>query len=351
MDFPFQSVEIANRCNRVCAAICPFNAPLGTLMFKLAPALASGNVMIVKPSEKTPLGTLALGPLFEMAGLPPGVVQIVTGGGDVGQLLAKHMKIRKLSFTGSVSTGKKVYVSGIESNLKRVTLELGGKSPAIVFADASIENAAEWSVNALMTRSGQTCIAPSRVYVHESISDTFIASYLRKMEVALEKMGNSQERSTSYGPVVDELAFQRIQECIARGEKEATLLTGGILSGPGCFIKPTVFVNPKSDAQILRDEIFGPVSVICTFQTEDEVVSKANDTEFGLMAGIFTRDINRAINVSSRLESGVVGVNCVSVMNLQVPFGGVKASGVGRELGAEAMRHYTEKKTVVINLN
>lgn len=319
-------------------------------MFKLAPALATGNVMIVKPSEKTPLGTLALGPLFEIAGFPSGVVQVLTGGGHVGELLARHMRIRKISFTGSVSTGKKVYKAGIESNLKRVTLELGGKSPAIIFEDADIDNAVRWTVDSLMTRSGQTCIAPSRVYVQEAISKEFIEKYLNRMRAATEKMGNSQESNTLYGPVVDSLAYDRINKMIARGAEEATLLAGGTLSGSGCFITPTVFSEPIPNAEILTEEVFGPVSVMCVFKTEEEVIAKANNTEYGLMAGVFTRDITRAMRVSSKLESGVVGVNCVSVMSPQVPFGGTKASGVGRELGGEVLKHYTEKKTVIVNM-
>ncbi|KAF2495017.1 aldehyde dehydrogenase mitochondrial precursor [Lophium mytilinum] len=335
----------------VCCAINPFNAPLATLFLKSAPALATGNVMIVKPSEKTPLGTLAAAQLFLKAGFPPGVLQVITGAGSTGALLAEHMKIRKVSFTGSVTTGRRVQIAAAKSNLKRVTLELGGKSPAVVFDDANLENAVTWTVNSILIRSGQLCVAPSRVYVQKGIAEKFIDAYKKKMSAAADNLGDPQDPNVTMGPMVDAAQLERVKGMVERGKSEAELVVGGNQRGDtGCFMEPTVFLNPKSDAEIYRNEIFGPVSVIKTFETEEEVLKLANDTEFGLMAGVFTKDINRALRMSSGMEAGVVGVNCVSLQNMQAPFGGKKQSGIGREMGEYALRLFTEPKTVLINM-
>jgi len=335
----------------VCAAINPFNAPVACLFLKAAPALATGNVMIVKPSEKTPLGTLAAASLFEKAGFPPGVVQVITGPGSTGALLAEHMKIRKVSFTGSVDTGKKIQTAAARSNLKRVTLELGGKSPAVIFEDANIENALTWTINAILTRSGQLCVAASRVYVQKSVADQFIQEYIKRMKAAANDLGDPQDPTVRLGPMVDQSQLERVKKMVEQGKSEAELVVGGAQYGDsGCYMEPTVFLNPKVDSEIYRKEIFGPVSIIKTFETEEEVLKLANDTEFGLMSGVFTKDITRALRVSSALESGVVGINCVSLQNLQAPFGGKKQSGVGREFGEYALRAFTEPKTVLINM-
>ncbi|KAF2020080.1 aldehyde dehydrogenase mitochondrial precursor [Aaosphaeria arxii CBS 175.79] len=335
----------------VCAAINPFNAPLATFFLKAAPALATGNVMILKPSEKTPLGSLAASPLFEKAGFPPGVIQVITGPGSTGALLAEHMKIRKLSFTGSLGTGRLIQVAAARSNLKRVTLELGGKSPALIFEDANLDNALTWTINAILTRSGQLCVAASRVYVQRSIADQFIKEYTRRMELAINDFGDPQDPTTKLGPMVDASQLERVMGMVERGRSEAELIVGGLQFGDtGCYMQPTVFLNPKDDAEIYRNEIFGPVSIIKTFDTEEEALKMANNTEFGLMSGVFTRDITRALRVSSSLDSGVVGINCVSLQSLQAPFGGRKQSGVGREFGEYALRLFTEPKTVLINM-
>lgn len=335
----------------VCAAINPFNAPVPTLFLKAAPALATGNVLIIKPSEKTPLGTLAIAPLFEKAGFPPGVVQVLPGDGSTGALLAEHMDIRKISFTGSIATGKKIQQASARSNLKRVTLELGGKSPAVIFEDANLENALTWTVNAILARSGQVCVAATRVYVQRSIADEFIKKYTEKIRAAASDLGDPQDPSVKLGPLVDAAQLERVQGIITRGRQEAELVVGGVRYGEtGCYIEPTVFLNPKADAEIYKSEIFGPVSVVKTFDTEEEELRLANDTEYGLMSGVFTRDISRGLRVSAGLDSGVVGINCVSYMNMQAPFGGKKQSGVGREFGEYALRAYTEPKTVLINM-
>ena len=324
---------------------------MACFFLKAAPALATGNVLIVKPSEKTPLGSLAVAPLFEKAGFPPGVVQVVTGPGSTGALLAEHMRIRKISFTGSVQTGKKIQEASARSNLKRVTLELGGKSPAIIFEDANLDNALTWTVNAILARSGQVCIAASRLYVQKSIAHDFIQKYVEEMKAAANDLGDPQDPSVRLGPLIDQSQLERVKGMVERGKLVAELLVGGVQhSSQGCYMEPTVFLNPKTNAEIYKDEIFGPVSVIKTFQSEEEVVKLANDTEFGLMSGVFTRDITRALRVASMLESGVVGVNCVSMQHLQAPFGGKKQSGIGREFGEYALRMYTEPKTVLINM-
>ncbi|KAK1462252.1 aldehyde dehydrogenase [Colletotrichum melonis] len=355
----------------VCAAINPYNAPVSTFILKAAPCLATGNVLIVKPSEKSPLGSLAIAALFEEAGFPKGVVQVLSGDGSTGALLASHMRVRKVSFTGSIGTGRRIQEMAARSNLKRVTLELGtwskgfmavhivldmlltqrigGKSPAIVFDDANIDNALTWTINGILTRSGQVCVAASRVYVQDTVADRFIKAYVEKMKAATSEMGDPLDPSVSMGPLADSLAFEKVKAMIARGREEAELVVGGAQVGEdGFFMQSTVFLNPKPNAQVLMEEVFGPVAVVQTFKTEEEVIKLANDTEYGLMAGVFTKDINRALRVSSRVESGVVGINCISVMNLQVPFGGKKGSGIGREFGEYALRCFTEPKTVLI---
>lgn len=300
----------------VCAAINPFNAPVACMIFKAAPALATGNVLIVKPSEKTPLGSLALAPLFEQAGFPKGCIQVITGAGETGALLSSHMRIRKVSFTGSIPTGKKIQAAAAQSNLKRVTLELGGKSPAVIFDDCNLDNAITWTINAILARSGQVCVAATRVYVQKSISEKFIEKYVEKMKAAASDLGDPQDPSVKMGPLVDASQLERVKAMVMRGKEEAELVVGGVQHGEtGCYMEPTVFLNPKADAEIYKKEIFGPVSVVKTFETEEEVLKLANDTEYGLMSGVFTRDISRALRMSAKLDSGVVGVNCISYVS------------------------------------
>ena len=226
------------------------------------------------------------------------------------------MRIRKISFTGSIPTGKKVSVAAAQSNLKRVTLELGGKSPAVVFEDCNLDNAITWTINAILARSGQVCVAATRVYVQQSIADKFIERYVEKMKAAASDLGDPQDSSVKMGPLVDAVQFERVKAMVAKGKEEAELVVGGVQHGEtGCYMEPTVFLNPKADAEIYKKEIFGPVSIIKTFETEEEVLKMANDTEYGLMSGVFTRDILRALRVSAKLDSGVVGVNCVSYVS------------------------------------
>ncbi|KAI1349312.1 aldehyde dehydrogenase [Xylaria sp. FL0043] len=335
----------------VTAGIVPWNGPMAIAAFKSAPALATGNCFILKPSEKTPFSALALGTLIKEAGFPPGVFQVLSGDGSSGALLASHMKVRKISFTGSTATGRRIQEMAAKSNLKRVTLELGGKSPAVVFDDAQLENAVFWCVNAICANSGQVCYAASRVYVQEGIYEKFLESYKKAMEERSKTVGDPDAVETLMGPIVDKAQFDRVSGFLERGRNQGTLLTGGSRIGDqGFFIEPTVFTDVPEDAEICKKEIFGPVAILNKFKTEEEIIAKANDTNYGLMAGVFTQDINRAMRVSSAIDSGMVGINCVSVSFLSVPFGGTKESGTGRENAIHVLRTYTEPKTIMVNL-
>ncbi|KPM37430.1 Aldehyde dehydrogenase, cytosolic 1 [Neonectria ditissima] len=342
---------ITNEPLGITCGIVPWNGPLGNIGMKAGPALATGNTFILKPSEKTPFAALALGTLIKEAGFPPGVFQILSGDGSTGALLASHMKVNKVSFTGSTVTGRKIQEMSAKSNLKRVTLELGGKSPAVVFDDCDFENAVAWCANAITANTGQVCFAASRVYVQEGIYDKFATAYKTAMEEKARGAGHPDANDTTLGPLVDKAQYERVKGFIDRGRSQGNLITGGgRIGNEGFFIQPTVFEDVAEDSEICRSEIFGPVAVLNKFKTEEEIISKANDTEFGLMAGVFTQDINKALRVASEFESGMVGVNCVSLCFLNAPFGGTKSSGIGRENGIEAMRAYTERKTIMINM-
>ncbi|EXK85100.1 hypothetical protein FOQG_10763 [Fusarium oxysporum f. sp. raphani 54005] len=340
----------------VVAGIIPWNGPLASVGLKAAPALATGNVFILKPSEKTPFMAAELGKLVLEAGFPPGVFQVLTGDGSTGAALASHMRVAKVSFTGSIPTGKIVQVLAAQSNLKRVTLELGGKSPAVVFDDANLENAVKWAVNALVTNSGQICFAATRVFVQSRIYDKFVAAYVERLKEKKEVLGDPEAPGTEIGPVVDKAQYDRIMGIIssAKENNDGKVLTGGQQVGEkasdGYFIEPTVFAETDKTSFIYKEEIFGPVAVINKFDTEEEILELANDSKYGLMAGVFTQDISRALRLSSLIDSGVVGINCISTISFSCPFGGTKESGLGRENGEHALRAYTEPKTILINM-
>ncbi|KAL2755691.1 hypothetical protein ACRALDRAFT_1043221 [Sodiomyces alcalophilus JCM 7366] len=331
----------------VTCGITPWNGPLGNVGMKAGPALATGNCFILKPSEKTPFAALALGTLIKEAGFPPGVFQVLSGDGSTGALLSSHMGVRKVSFTGSTTTGRKIQEMAAKSNLKRVTLELGGKSPAVVFDDCNLDNAVTWCANAITANTGQV-----RVYVQAGIYDKFVAAYKKAMQDKAAGIGDPSVDTTTIGPLVDKSQFDRVRGFIERGQQgQGTLLVGGGRVGEkGYFVEPTVFENVAQDAEILQQEIFGPVAVLNKFETEEEIIEKANDTNFGLMAGVFTQDINKAMRVASDIDSGMVGINCVSLCFLTAPFGGSKESGTGRENAIHALRMFTEPKTVMVNL-
>ncbi|KAI1612740.1 aldehyde dehydrogenase domain-containing protein [Exophiala viscosa] len=335
----------------VTAGIVPWNGPLATGALKAAPALATGNCFILKPSEKTPFAALALGPLIKEAGFPPGVFQILPGDGSTGAIISSHMKIRKVSFTGSIPTGKKIQEAAARSNLKRVTLELGGKSPAVIFDDCNLDNTVTWAVNAIATNTGQVCFAATRVYVQEGIYDKFVERYKAGLEERAKAIGDPDEEGTLMGPLVDKEQFERVTGFLERGASQGTLLTGGKRVGEkGFYVQPTVFEGVTSDQEIYKQEIFGPVAVLNKFKTEEEVLEKANSTEYGLMAGVFTQDINKALRVASEFDSGMVGINCISLTFLNSAFGGSKQSGLGRECGRDALEAFTEPKTIMINM-
>ncbi|KAM0206075.1 hypothetical protein ACHAQI_008566 [Fusarium lateritium] len=337
----------------VVAGIIPWNGPLASVGLKAAPALATGNVFILKPSEKTPLMAAELGKLVIEAGFPPGVFQVLTGDGSTGAALASHMHVAKVSFTGSIPTGKTVQILAAQSNLKRVTLELGGKSPAVVFDDANFENAVKWAVNALVANSGQICFAATRVFVQSKIYDRFVEAYVERLKSKKDVLGDPEAPGTEIGPVVDKFQYDRIMGIVSAAEEnnDGRILIGGQkLSDKGYFIEPTVFADTSKTSFIYKEEIFGPVAVINKFETEEEILELANDSKYGLMAGVFTQDISRALRLSSLIDSGVVGINCISTISFSCPFGGTKQSGLGRENGEHALRAYTEPKTILINM-
>lgn len=337
----------------VCAAVTAWNASLQFLAWKAAPALALGNTVIVKPSEKSPLGTLAFGYLVKAAGVPAGVLNILVGDGSVGHALSSHMSIQKISFTGSLATGKKIQAAAADSNLKRVTLELGGKSPAIVFDDADLDTVILWSVRGITANSGQICAATSRLLVHERIANTVIGRLQNAFEAIEATLGaDPQDPTTTYGPLVDKAQYEKVLEYISEGAKSAEVLVGGKTQtvAKGYYVAPTIFKNVDCNSKIYREEVFGPVLCVETFKTEEEALKMANDTEYGLAGSIYTQDISRAIRIWRHVEAGTVCINCAAMVGPQVPTGGFKSSGFGRELGEYALRHYAEPRTIWINM-
>lgn len=335
----------------ICALISAWNATLSMFAFKIGPALATGNTIIFKASEKSPFAVLLMAPLFKEAGFPDGVVNFVNGAGDVGDLLARHMQIRKISFTGSLAVGRKVLKASAESNLKRVTLELGGKSPAVIFKDADLEKAVLAVCQAVLGLSGQVCVSTARVLVEQNVLDEVVASVKAYLEGARKVMGDPMNERNMVGPLVDEKQFDRVMSFIEQGRKEAKLITGGKREGSESFyVQPTLFVNSGSEAKIYREEIFGPVMIINTFETEAEAIEMANDTEFGLFASIFTEDIKKGLRVAGKIEAGTVNINKGFASDMDSPFGGWKGSGLGREGGAYGLRAFLQEKAIIIDM-
>ncbi|KAL1651262.1 hypothetical protein SLS58_000601 [Diplodia intermedia] len=346
----------------VCAGVGAWNAAQSTFAWKVAPALAAGNTVVYKPSEKAPLGVLALGALIREAGFPPGVVQLVSGPGSTGALLASHPRVAKISFTGSAATGRAIQDAATRSNMKRVTLELGGKSPALVFADADLDNAVRQCSLGFLLNSGQVCAAASRTLVQEDVAPVFVGRLKAAFEHTARAMRDPGLEGVHplqlLGPMADRAQFDRVMGFIERAKKEkktegggegATLLTGGGRVGDtGLFVEPTIFVDPEPASEIYTDEIFGPVSTVRTFKTEEEAVALANDTSYGLSATLYTNSISRALRVSGLLEAGTVGVNTSFTPSPTTPFGGVKQSGSGRELGLQGLLAYLDTKTIHI---
>ncbi|XP_066460267.1 aldehyde dehydrogenase 1A1 [Eleutherodactylus coqui] len=335
----------------VCGQIIPWNFPLVMFSWKLAPALCCGNTIVVKPAEQTPLTALYMGSLIKEAGFPPGVVNIVPGfGPTAGAAISHHMDIDKVAFTGSTQVGKLIKEAAGKSNLKRVTLELGGKSPLVIFADADLDAAIETAHHALFYHQGQCCIAASRLFVEEPIYEEFVR---RSVERAKKRvLGDTLAPTTDQGPQIDKEQYDRILDLIESGKKEGAKLEcgGGPWGNKGFYIQPTVFSNVKDDMRIAKEEIFGPVQQILKFKTVDEVIKRANNTTYGLAAGVFTKDLDKAMTLSTALQAGTVWINCYSAMSPQCTFGGFKMSGNGREMGEYGLHHYTEVKTVTMKI-
>uniref|UniRef100_A0A4W4G2W6 Aldehyde dehydrogenase domain-containing protein n=1 Tax=Electrophorus electricus TaxID=8005 RepID=A0A4W4G2W6_ELEEL len=337
----------------VCGAIIPWNFPLLMFMWKIAPALCCGNTVVIKPAEQTPLTALYTGALIKEAGFPPGVVNIVPGfGPTAGAAIAGHMGIDKVAFTGSTEVGQLIKEAAAKSNLKRVTLELGGKNPCIVFADADLPLAVQEAQKGAFYNQGQCCTAASRVFVEECVYDEFV-----RLSIASAKQitaGDPMDPCTSHGPQVHHPSqFDMILELVESGKREgARLECGGYaLQDKALFIQPAVFSDVIDHMRLAKEEVFGPVQCIMKFKNQEEVIERANSTHYGLAAAVFTRSVERAMRVSSALEAGTVWVNCYNALHAQAPFGGYKMSGNGRELGEYALAEYSEVKAITIKLN
>lgn len=338
----------------VTAGIGAWNYPIQIACWKAAPALAAGNAMIFKPSEVTPLSALKLAEIFTEAGVPPGVFNVVQGDGRVGTLLAEHPEIAKISFTGSVETGRRVMSLAGASSLKEVTMELGGKSPLLVFEDADLERAADIAVAANFFSAGQVCTNGTRVFVQETVLPAFEKLLLER--VARIRIGSPADPNTNFGPLVSPAQLDKVLGYIESGKEQgAKLLAGGhrIVSGEfarGLYVEPTVFGECRDDMRIVQDEIFGPVMSVLSFATEEEAVARANHTRYGLAAGVVTESLSRAHRVIHHLEAGICWINTWGESPAQMPVGGYKQSGIGRENGIATLEHYTRTKSVQIEL-
>lgn len=361
----------------VCGQIIPWNYPLAMAAWKLGPALAAGNTVVLKPAEQTPLSILVLATLIEKAGFPAGVINIVNGfGRTAGASLASHIGVDKIAFTGSTATGREI-MKLASTNLKNISLETGGKSPLIVFEDADLASAIHFSHYGIMANQGQICTATSRIFVHETIYEQFVNGFIDKVKTT-SIVGDPFAPGTFQGPQVSLAQYNRILSYIESGKQEgATVALGGNphhgIDGRGYFIEPTVFTNVSDGMKIYREEIFGPIAVICSFSTEEEAVERANDSIYGLGAAIFTESLARAHGVVKRIEAGskfhhllhhwllqhsdagisnvVVWVNSSQDSDFRIPFGGVKQSGIGRELGEAGIEAYTQIKAIHVNLS
>ena len=331
----------------VAGAIIPWNFPMLMAAWKVAPALAAGCTMVLKPSELTPLTALELGDIAEKAGLPAGVLNVVTGfGPEAGQPLTEHPGIDKLAFTGSVPTGSRIMATAAR-DIKAVSLELGGKSPLVVFADTPIEEAVEWIMFGIFWNQGEVCSATSRVLVEDSIYDTLLDRLGR--ETRKIKIGHGLEEGVLLGPLVSQSQHEKVLAAIERGRGEARLVAGGNVPAGlegGCYVEPTIFADVPTDAWIWREEIFGPVVCVRPFKTEQEAIQLANDTRFGLGAAVMSTDLDRAERVARAFRAGIVWINCSQPTFTEAPWGGYKQSGIGRELGEWGLNNYLETKQI-----
>jgi aldehyde dehydrogenase (NAD+) len=335
----------------VVGLIVPWNFPLLLASWKLGPALACGNTIVIKPAEQTPLTTLRFGELAMEAGMPAGVLNILSGGPETGKAMVRHPGIDKIAFTGSTAVGKEI-MRGAADTLKRITLELGGKSPNIVFADSDIDNAVKGAINGIFYGKGEVCNAGSRLFVESKVQDEF----LDKLVARAKKMqpADPLDPKTRMGAIVSQEQMQTVLGYIEAGKKEAKLLAGGnrvsLDGGKGYFIEPTIFGGVTNDMKIAQEEIFGPVLAALAFDDVEQVIEQANRNPYGLAAAVWTKDLKKAHSVSRQLKAGTVWINTYGLMDASLPFGGYKSSGFGRELGMNAIEHYTEVKTVWLNM-
>jgi betaine-aldehyde dehydrogenase len=335
----------------VCGIIVPWNFPIAITSWKVSPALAMGNSVVLKPAEQTPLTAIRLAELAREAGIPEGVFQVITGkGSEAGDALLRHPLVRKVAFTGSTEVGMNVMRLAAD-DIKRVSLELGGKSAIIVFDDADFEKAVASATSSSLGNAGQDCCARSRLLVQQSIYDRFQKAIVDAFQKI--KVGDPLAEETEMGPLVTAAHRDRVMSYVATGKSEgATLACGGVVpQGPGSYLTPTVFLDATKDMKIVKEEIFGPVVAVMPFKDEEEAVAMANDSMYGLSGSIFTKDISRALRVARAVQTGNLSINTGSSVHLEAPFGGVKRSGLGRELGLQALDHYTEWKTVYIDVS
>ncbi|KAF2144339.1 uncharacterized protein K452DRAFT_317016 [Aplosporella prunicola CBS 121167] len=340
----------------VVGQIIPWNYPLSMAAWKLGPALACGNTVVIKAAEQTPLSILYLGNLIKKVGFPPGVVNIINGtGSEAGSAIVNHPDIDKIAFTGSTATAQRI-MKAASGSLKNITLETGGKSPAVVFADADLDQAVKWTHIGIMNNQGQVCSATSRILVEGKIYDEFVARFIETVK-SVSVVGNPFDANTFQGPQVTKQQYQRVLDYVKIGKEEgATLAHGGEplrtlnADGKGYFVAPTVFTDVAEHMQIYHEEVFGPFVVISKFETEDEAMKKANGTTYGLGAAVFTSNLEKAHRAAQRVQSGTVWINSSNDCDYRIPFGGVKQSGFGRELGEDGLEAYTQVKAVHVNI-
>ncbi|QOU20198.1 hypothetical protein BRETT_004850 [Brettanomyces bruxellensis] len=336
----------------VVAGIVPWNFPFDMMAWKIAPALATGNTLVMKSSEITPLSALFYGNIALEAGIPKGVLNIISGyGKDTGYALSSHPNVAKIAFTGSTATGKKIMEAAGQSNIKKVSLECGGKSPFIIFQDCNMKACLEWAYTGIFYNKGEVCTSTSRFFVQDSIYDEFVSKFVEYTKThAIVKP--PFEKDCTIGPLVSSAQYQKVKKYVDLGIKEgAKLLSGKFLEGKGYFCEPFIFANCTDDMTIMKDEIFGPVVAISKFSTIDDVVKRANSTTYGLAAAIFTNNITKAHKVAKKLQAGMVWINSNGDSDIHVPFGGEKMSGIGRELGSYALDLFTQQRAVFVNLD
>ncbi|KAF2109188.1 aldehyde dehydrogenase-like protein [Lophiotrema nucula] len=338
----------------VCGQIIPWNFPLAMAAWKLGPAICTGNTVVLKAAEQTPLSILYLATLVKEAGFPPGVINILNGEGrKAGAALAQHLGVDKIAFTGSTATGKEI-MKMAAVNMKNITLETGGKSPLLVFDDADLDQAVKWAHIGIMYNQGQVCTATSRILVQDGIYDKFVEGFKEYVSTA-SVVGDPFKDDTFQGPQVTKQQYERVLSYIESGKSEgAKLVAGGEayknVGGKGFFISPTIFTGVKDDMKIYREEVFGPFVVISSFKTEEEAIERANDTSYGLGAAVFTQDITKGHRLARLIEAGMVWINSSNDSDIRIPFGGVKQSGIGRELGEAGLAAYTNQKAIHVNL-